>query len=162
MTDAVTKNLEVEKEVARILGSTHIPLHILCKSHTCEKLDEACLNALVDVESKIKFAQLVSKRQPQLMSFIRQSKCVALSSLRALLKLVSHEESAKSTSLSKEFDLQLEKDGVCKSMSLYKERRFTKLGYSAASVLDCLPQYKKDVRRNIPLKFTCPGLQIVH
>ena len=28
-------------------------------------------------------------------------------------------------------------------MSLYKERRFTKLGYSAAAVLDCLPQFRK-------------------
>ena len=28
-------------------------------------------------------------------------------------------------------------------MSLYKERRFTKLGYSAGAVLDCLEQYKK-------------------
>ena len=31
MTDAVTKNLNVESEVAQILGSNHIPKHILCK-----------------------------------------------------------------------------------------------------------------------------------
>ena len=47
MTDAVTKNPEVEPEVSKIFESSHIP-HVLCKSHTCEKLDEACLNALVD------------------------------------------------------------------------------------------------------------------
>ena len=28
-------------------------------------------------------------------------------------------------------------------MSLYKQRRFTKLGYSAGTVLDCLAQYEK-------------------
>ena len=39
--------------------------------------------------------------------------------------------------------MQLEKDGICKSMCLYKERRFTKLGYSAGAVIDCLEQYKK-------------------
>ena len=55
-------------------------------------------------------------RQPQLKSFVRQSKCVALAALKAMLKLVSHEESAKPTSLSKEFDLQLEKDGLAKSL----------------------------------------------
>ena len=55
-----TDNLEVEKEVAEILGLTQMPLHILCKSHTCEILDKACLNALADVEINIKFAQLVS------------------------------------------------------------------------------------------------------
>ena len=32
MIDAVTKNLEVEKEVAKVLGSPHISLHdILCR-----------------------------------------------------------------------------------------------------------------------------------
>ena len=39
--------------------------------------------------------------------------------------------------------MQLEVGGVAKSMSLYKERRFTKLGYSAAAVLDCVEQYQK-------------------
>ena len=38
MTDTVTKNLQVEKEVSKILDSAHIPQHLLCKSHTCEKL----------------------------------------------------------------------------------------------------------------------------
>ena len=41
MTDAVSKNLKVEIEVAAQLGSNHIPYHLLCKSHTCEKLDES-------------------------------------------------------------------------------------------------------------------------
>ena len=50
MTDAVAKNLKVETAVAKELKSDHIPLHILCKSHTCEKLDEACINALVEIE----------------------------------------------------------------------------------------------------------------
>ena len=143
MTDAVSKNLKVEIEVAHRLNSNHIPIHILCKSHTCEKLDEACINALVHAEKKIDYAKLLIAYQPQLKSFIRRKKCVALAALEALLKLVAREESAKPTSLAKEFDLQLEEDGVAKSMSLYKERRFTKLGHSAGSIVDCLPQYEK-------------------
>lgn len=36
MTDAVTKNLKIEEMIPEALGSTHIPLHLLCKSHTVE------------------------------------------------------------------------------------------------------------------------------
>ena len=63
--------------------------------------------------------------------------------IMALLKLVSNEESAKPTSLAKEFDIQLEKDNVAKSFSLYKERRFTKFGYMAAAIVECIPQFIK-------------------
>ena len=58
--------------------------------------------------------------------------------MKVLLKLVLHEENAKPTSLAKEFDIQLEKDGVSKSFSLYKERRFTKLGYTAGGIVECI------------------------
>ena len=47
------------------------------------------------------------------------------------------------TSLAKEFDMILENDSVHKSLSLYKERRFTKLGYTAGAIVDCLPQFEK-------------------
>ena len=141
MTDAVTKNLHVENLVAEALNSAHKPHHVLCKSHTCEKLDEACINALIDVERDTNYSQLIIKRQPQLKSFVRQSKCIALAAVKAMLKLVSHEESGKPTSMAKDFDRQLEEDGIAKSMSLYKERRFAKLGYSAGAILDCIQQY---------------------
>ena len=63
--------------------------------------------------------------------------------MKAMLKLVAHEESAKPTSLAKEFDLQLEEDGMAKSLSLYKERIFTKLGYSAGAILDCIQPFER-------------------
>ena len=50
MMDSVTKNLKVEAAVSETLGTEHIPLRILCKSHTCEKLDDGCLHALIKVE----------------------------------------------------------------------------------------------------------------
>ena len=125
MTDSVTKNLKVEDSMAKELGSKHVPHHLLCKSHTCEKLDESCVNALVRVESDLKYSELLIKCQPRLKSFIRQTKCLAICAMKAMLKLVANEESAKPTSLAKEFEVQLEEDGVSKSLSLYKERRFT-------------------------------------
>ena len=42
-----------------------------------------------------------------------------------------------------EFNLALEEGGLTKSLSLYRERRFTKLGYWAGSVFDCIPIFQK-------------------
>ena len=44
--------------------------------------------------------------------------------------------------MDKEFDLELEKTGQAKSFSLYKERRFTKLGYTAEAIVECLPIFR--------------------
>ena len=143
MTDAASKNLKLGYEVSKQLGTKHVPIHLLCKSHTCEKLDESCINVLVKIEQQLKVAEMITNRQPNLRSFIRQSKSVVLCALTALLKLVSHEESAKPTPLAKNFDIMLEEDDVTKSFSLYKERRFTKLGYTAGSIIDCIPQFEK-------------------
>ena len=98
MTDAVVKNLKVEDEVSKIFESNHIPYHVLCNSHTCGEIDEACLHALISVEAEINYPTLIIKRQPQLKSFVRQTKCIALAAIKAMLKLVAHEESAKPTS----------------------------------------------------------------
>ena len=87
-------------------------------------------------------ADLIIKRQPRLKSFVRQSRCLAICAMTTLLKLVSNENSAKPTSLSKEFELILEEDGISKKFSLYKERRFTKLGYTAGAIVDCIPQFE--------------------
>ena len=62
MTDAVSKNLKVEHEVAQQLGSTHIPYHLLCKSHTCEKFDETNIQTLSVIEGKIGLRKQLEKR----------------------------------------------------------------------------------------------------
>ena len=59
MTDSVTKNLKLEHGVAEMLGSIYLPYHTLCKSHTCEKLDEACIKALVNIETEVKYSELI-------------------------------------------------------------------------------------------------------
>ena len=61
MTDAVKKNLHIEGEVAKQLESQHVPIHILCKLHTCEKLDGACTDSLVRVEADLKDPRIVDK-----------------------------------------------------------------------------------------------------
>ena len=59
------------------------------------------------------------------------------------MKLVAREASSRSSLLSDEFSLTLEEDGVYKSCSLYKERKFAKLGFTAGALFDCLPQFQK-------------------
>ena len=59
MTDAVSKNLRVEYLVANMLGSVHIPLHLLCKPHTCEKLDETNIQTLFEIEKKNRIKKAV-------------------------------------------------------------------------------------------------------
>ena len=143
----------IEDGVAKTLQSNHKLHHTLCKSHTCEKLDAACLNALIQVEMELKYQDLIIRRQPQLKSFVRQTKCIALAAIKAMLKLVTNEDSGKPTSLAKSFDIQLEKDGITKSMSLYKEQQFTKLGYSAGAILDCVNQMRKFWRKLLSLMY---------
>ena len=82
------------------------------------------------------------KREPGFKSYLRQNKSVVETALAALLKLVTHEGDGKTASLAEQFDLILEGAGVYKSFSLYKERRFTRLGYQAGAVYDCIPFFK--------------------
>jgi hypothetical protein len=86
---------------------------------------------------------MISKREPALKSFIGQNRSVAETALTALLKLVSHGNDGKTTSLAQQLDIILEEAGVHRSFSIYKERRFTKLGYQAGAVYECIPYFKK-------------------
>ena len=42
-----------------------------------------------------------------------------------------------------QFDSKLEQSGLYKSFSLYKEKRFTRLGYQAGAVFECIPFFKQ-------------------
>ena len=54
MTDAGSKNLLIEDGVAEKLGTDYKPYHLLCKSHTVEKLNHCNLTVLADIEGKVK------------------------------------------------------------------------------------------------------------
>ena len=143
MTDSVSKNLLIGEGVAEALNSIHVPYHILCKSHTCERMDQDNLFTLSQIEAKIGLRELLLKREPLLKSFLRSSKSVVVAALDAILKLVSTEGDGKTTSLADDFSLILEQSGMYKTFSLYKEKRFTRLGYQAGAVYDCIPYLQK-------------------
>ena len=134
MTDAATNNFKVEAEVLKQPNTKHIPIYLLCKSHTCQKLNESCTNTFVNVDQNLKISEILSQRQTSLRSFIRQSNSIVLCAMTTLLKFVPHEECANSTSRT---HIILEESNVTKLFSFYKEKRFAKLGYTAGLIADC-------------------------
>ena len=52
---------------------------------------------------------------------------------------MSHEKSAKSTSLADQFECICEREGVVKIIFLYQQRRFAKLGKAAAAIVEAYP-----------------------
>ena len=73
--------------------------------------------------------ELVIQKVATLKSFLQQTQCKVGTALIALLKLVSREADGKSVPLADRFDISLEENGVSQPFSLYKEKRFTGLGY---------------------------------
>ena len=61
---------------------------------------------------------------------------------KSILNLISHDKSASSTNQADLFYFILQSENHVKHISLYHERRFTKLGYSAASIIDTLHQLR--------------------
>ena len=106
--------MNIKTDLVKQLGSSNIPFHILYKSHAYEKLDLTCIGTSVKIEAKQKYSELLIKCQLRLKSFIRQSKCVAESTL----KLISNEESAKLLLCQKSLIYNL-KRMVCASLLVY-------------------------------------------
>ena len=131
MTDSVQKNLQIEQLIAASLSSNHVPLHLLCVSHTCEAFDAGNLLVLKDIEEKADLKGKVCQRKPSLRSFL--SKGVVVAAINAFCKLVSND--GHKSSIHEEFDDLLSKRNKTKKFSLYKERRFALLGYSAAALI---------------------------
>lgn len=64
---------------------------------------------------------------------------MAVCGLKPILNLVSYQKSASSIKQADLFDFILQWVNQVKHMTLYRKRRFTKLGYSTASILIAPP-----------------------
>ena len=138
MTDSVEKNLKIGEGVAEKLQSNIVPLHLLCKSHPVEAFDRSNLAVLSVIENKLAFRQSLQTINPAVRSFLR-GKSVVDCAMTSILSLVTHDKSAVTTNQAELFDYIIEREGAVKHIAMYYERRFTKLGYSAASILEALP-----------------------
>lgn len=137
MTDSVTKNLQIENMIAATIFSNHIPLHLLCVSHTCEAFDAGNLQILRNIERSLKLSECVLSHLPSLRTFI--SNGIAHAALKAYSKLVNND--GHKSSLYEEFDAELSRNNRSKKFSIFKERRFALLGYSAAAAI----HHKEDI-----------------
>ena len=135
MTDSVTKNLGTEETISNALGSTHQPYHLLCKSHTVEALDKSNLEVLAKIEKSVKQQEVFEQINPSLKSFFRGKKALVEAGIEALLSLITHDKSGKSSSQADIFDHICEREQVSKRVFLYQQGRFAKLGKAALSIL---------------------------
>ena len=119
MTDAVTKNLKIEDNIATALGTTYKPMHLLCKSHTVEALDRSNLSVLYEIEKQVKQREILEGVNLSLKSFFRGKKTTVEAGIEALFSLIS---SGKSSSLSDLFDHISERERVLKTIFLYQQR----------------------------------------
>ena len=143
MMDAVRKNLKIEDGVAEALQSRHDPQQILRKSHTCERLDTDKLTTLSQLEAKVGLSEAFLEGEAQLKLFLQSKKSVVEAALEAVLKLVTHKGDGKIIYLTNRFTLKLEEAGVHKKCSLYKEKKFTRLGYQAGAAYDCILYFQQ-------------------
>ena len=108
------------------------------------------LTTLSQLKAKVGLSEALLKREPQLKSFLRSKKSVVEAALEALLKLVAHEDDGETISLADLFTLKLGEAAVHQTFSLYREKRFTRSGYQAGAVYDCIP-YFKQILNHTPL-----------
>ena len=174
MTDSVSKNHKIGEGTAEALQSAHVPYHLLCKSHTVEGFDQSNLSVLASVEKELGFREKLQTINPAVKSFLRGKTTVVEVAITSILSLASHDKSAHSTYQADLFDYILQGEGQVKHRAMHYERRFTKLGYSAASILQLLPylymllneshlsnQYIEIVRMFLDSEFLITELQVL-
>ena len=75
--------------------------------------------------------------------FFRGKETTVEAGIEALMSLISHDKSGKSSSLSDLFNHICEQEGVVKRISLYQQQQFAKLGKAAASLVEPIPIFRK-------------------
>ena len=75
-----------------------------------------------------------------------------------MLILITYYMSANSCSLADKFDYVVEREGKIKHMSLYYQKRFAKLGYSATSIIAGLDLLQMFLQSFGPVVQTVHGL----
>ena len=134
----VSKNLKIKDGVTDVLKSNYKPYYLLCKSHLVEAFDRSNIEVLSTIENQLNFREKLESINSSLRYFLCGEKCVAVCGIKSILNLISHDKSASSTNQADLFDFVLQCENQVKHVSLYQECIFTKLGYSAASILDAL------------------------
>ena len=105
---------------------------LLFKGPTVEALDRYNILVLTNVEEKIKFREALISIAPSITHFfMERGLCLYVAAIKSTVNIISHDKSSSNQAAM--FDLYLK--GKTKHINVYKERRFTELGYSCASIL---------------------------
>ena len=94
---------------------------------------------MASVEKQLQFREKLVTINNSVFPFLRGMQSVVQAGIRSILNLISLDKSASSTNQADLFDFVLQRENKGKHIALYHERRFTELGYSAASILDSFP-----------------------
>ena len=68
-----------------MLGSSHQPYHLLCKSYTVEALGRSNLEVLSKIEKSVKQQDVLEQINLSLKSFFRGEKALVEAGIKALL-----------------------------------------------------------------------------
>ena len=98
---------------------------------------------MTSAEKEVSLREKLKSSYPQLKAFYRGRKSIVESALVAFCKLITSDTSAKSSSLSHEFDFIIESEGRVKLASMYQERKSTKLGTTAAYLVKSIDLYNR-------------------
>ena len=142
MSGSVEKKIGGGKNGAQNNWIKYIPYPILCKSHTVDKLNKSNTDVLSRLENSVSLREAFGSINPALTPFSCGKIAIVKSGISALLKLVTYDKSENSYSLADVLDYIVKKEGNVKDLSLYRQRIFAKLGYSAASILQALSLFQ--------------------
>ena len=98
---------------------------------------------LISVEKEIPLREKLESSYPQLKAFYQGEKVLLNVFLLHFCKLITLDTSAKLSSLPDKFNIISESEGRVKPASMHQERRFTKLGTTAACVVKSIDLYNK-------------------
>ena len=107
------------------------------------------IEVLSEIEKELQLRERFEMLNPGVKSFLLAEKSVAICGIKSIVNLFSHEKSASFTNQADLFDFILQKENQVKHISLYQERRFTKLAYTAASILDAMPYLQMLVNKSL-------------
>ena len=98
---------------------------------------------LISVEKEIPLREKLESSYPQLKAFYQGEKVLLNVFLLHFCKLIILDTSVKLSSLPDKFNIITESEGRVKPASMHQERRFTKLGTTAACVVKSIDLYNK-------------------
>lgn len=131
-TDSVSKNLDIGPLIAKKLNSKHVPFHVLCNTHYCEAIDRGNLKTIKMAETAVGLKDHLICLMPELKSFIGSKTCTE-AALLAFTKLCCND--GHNTSQYQIFDAVLAENQRNRKFTVFKERRFGQMGYTAAAVI---------------------------